>query len=693
MKPVWTLGKEKLFIAGNTSEIKIIGKQKQEAPAKHNTPKKERNVKNEKTSNFGIMNQQIQDPLHLTQYFKTPGTLHGIIENNDINSITQVQDLCVCLRNRISSTTDLASNPFLSNSSRLPSIFSPAKKQEESTDDIEAKMEITFSFTIIGWKDTVTGIGKKYEKKIDENIDTTNVEVEVENENEEKKSARKSFSRNFKTVTKRNSTAKKITRMSITPHKTDFKIKNNDEVNISNITTIEIHGVNVETKMGILLEYKMYSALMPYLISDWLVPGKEIKVSYGLVTEIDKNNDIIRIQRSEHTIVNEKCGDICDDNLYSATEKNDKKLSTTNNAVRNNSKNKDNKRNDKNKENDNVRKDHFNVNNSDNMNDNDDNNEKKNINKKILNYKNTDKYYDDDNVHNTTTMLQRAFRSNTLENERNRYDALCQNKTDFQNIPNDCFESCFRHRINNAYVRVNTARKIPHSGNIDENSSTKIVENSEISGSSGIVGFDVEKVSVEDCTEDPVAVMMTFASDEALHAPEQQQQQQQQQQQYVVQSVIQGGSKDSLTDRGILDDQNTSPESTESNRANRQGTVSLTVSKDNRSEIMLIEYSLLPTELQSDFHSKRNPAYIPTTKWNDRKYDIVFTRTCTSKSGLNVGTVIPPPPAHSREGCPAEDSLYRINRDSVISTTSSRKEKNSDHLENALWKIIWMRQK
>ena len=687
VKPVWTLGKEKLFIAGNTSEIKIIEKQKQDnmITSKNKTPKKERNnVKNEKLANIEIKNPQ-------------------------------VQDLCVCLRNGISNTTDLASNPFLSNSSLLQSIFSPGKKRVESTDEIEAKKEITFSFTIIGWKDTTTGIGKKYEKIIDENIDTINVgvgskgEVEVEVEvNSEKKSARKSFGNNFKTVTKRNSTAKIITRMSITPHKTDLKIKNNEEINISNITTIEIHGVNEDTRMGILLEYKIYSALMPYLISDWLEPGKEIKVCFGLITEIDKNHDMIRILRSEHTIVTVKCSDICHENLNSATEKKNERLSTIKNAVRNDNKNNNNNNknnnnnnnvnnNDHNKENNDVRKDNFNVNNSDNVNDNKDENDKNNINKKRKNNKNTDKNDDDNNVHNATTILQRTFRNNILENERNRYDALCQNKTEFQNVPNDCLESCFRHRINNAYVRIKATRKfssqnLTYAGNVDENSSLKIVENSEISGSLGIE-FDGKEVSVEDCKEDSVAVMMTCASDEVIHTTEQQQQQQQ----HVAQSVAQGHSEDRLTDQNILDDQNTSPETTESIRAYRQETVSLTVSKDNRTEIMQIEYSLLPSELQNDFQSSRNlkdiPENVPTTQWNGRTYDIVFTRTWTSNSELKVGTDLPPPHAHLRECHPSENSLYKIHRDSVTSTTSSKTENTSDYVKNAEWKIIWMRQK
>jgi hypothetical protein len=161
--------------------------------------------------------------------------------------------------------------------------------------------------------------------------------------------------------------------------------------------------------------------------------------------------------------------------------------------------------------------------------------------------------------------------------------------------------------------------------------------------------------------------------------------------------VARDDRKDRLTKESILDDQNTSPETTESNRAYRQEAVSLTVSKDNRTEIMKIEYSMLPSELQNDFHSGRNskniPENVPTTQWNDRTYDIVFTRTWTSNSELKAGADIPSPHTQSRECSSSENSLYKIHRDSVTSTTSCKQEKNSDDVENAEWKIIWMRQK
>ena len=744
VKPVWTLGKEKLFLAGNTSEIKII--EKYDTSSLNKSPKRVKNiVKNEKIANIEIKNQSTHDiykfPHNLKTSESTLGTGMITRDNNNNIIISQMKDPFICLRDGISNTTDLDSNPFIIKTSPS-SIFSPEKKHRQvqtrlEDDDIEVKKEITFLFTIIGWQDTTTGVEKKYEKIIEEKSNTDNVGLEVEVEVDvevevEKKSKRKSFGNNkFKTILKRNSTDKKITRLSCLPQEKNIKVINKKEdINISNISIIEIHGVNEDTKVSILFEYKIYTVLLPYLLNDWLEPGKEIEVYYGLITEIDKSHDFIRILRSEHTIVKEKCNTIynCNEKSSSAITTKNKNYNFNNNTPYNekNSNNDINektsykhKNNDYNNNHDNKenKKENYNrkiessdVNKNCSKNDNNDANNKNNTSTKIAQNENSnsnkDKIENNDNdISDSTIGQQRMFRNNILENDRNRYDALGQNKTEFQNVSNNTMESCLRHRINNAYVLIKTdTKKMNQNLEPTENKcQDSSLERTDDTGTFGTFGYElsIKEVPKENGEEHSIGSMMTCESDEALlESEEQQQQQQQQQQQRDIQSITQVNSKKRLLDSRIPCGNNILPDSTESYRPYRQEIVTLTVSKDNKTEIMEIEHSLLPEELQYDFQQDGKNANNQDNHVNGcHMYDIVFARTWTSSSSMssssedNLKTIIPSSHVHSTVISTSAIDHYKINRES--STSASSEEQNFYKKEccNPKWKIIWMKQK
>ena len=755
VKPVWTLGKEKLFLAGNTSEIKVI--EKHYTSSNIRSPKKEKitvkNLENEKTANIEIKNQSTQDTYQFSRNLKTTESTLGTgmitrdNNNNNNNIISQIKDPFICLRNGISNTTDLDSNPFITKTSSSSSILSPEKKHIQlqnklEDDDIEVKKEITFLFTIVGWQDTTTGIGKKYEKITEEKINIDNVEVEVDVDVEvEKKSKRKSFvNNNFKTILNRSSTDKKITRLScIRQEKYIESIKKKENIiSISNISIIEIHGVNEDTKMSILFEYRIYTVLLPYLLNDWLEPGKEIEVYYGLITEIDKSYDFIRILRSEHTIVKEKCNTIYNEQLSSAISTKNRNYNVNNNNTPYNKKNNKNNINKntsyKNKNNDNNNNHDNKENNRENYNkkiegsdmnenktknDNNDASNKNDTSTKIAQNVNCNKNKienNDNNIPEFTIIQQRMFRNNILENDRNRYDALGQNKTEFQNVSNNTIETCLRHRINNAYVLIKRDtnklnQNLEPAENKCQDSLSKRTDHTgtddaAISGTSGYESI-IKEVPKEDCKEYSMGSMMTCESDEALlHESEEQQQQQQQQQwqqqqQRNIQSVPQLNSKKRLLDSSIPCDHNILLDSTESYRPYRQEFVTLTVSKDNKAEIMEIEHSLLPEELQYDFQEVgKNANNNEDNHVNGyRMYDIVFARTWTPSSSMssssedNVKTNNPSSYVHSTViSTPALDP-YKTNRESLTSASSEEQNFNKKECSIPKCKVIWMKQK
>ena len=665
----------------------------------------------------------------------------GSIEIKNNLMIPGVTNPFVCLRNGYANTTDLDSNPFITRTSSS-SILSLEKKHFQlqtkvEDDDIEVKKEITFFFTIIGWQDTTTGVGKKYEKIVEENITIDNVglevevdvEIEVEVEVEvEKKSKRKSFgNNNFNTILKRNSTDKKVTRLSCLPQEKNTKLlKNEENINISNISIIEIHCVNEETKMSILFEYKIYTVLLPYLLNDWLEPGKEIEVYYGLITEIDKSHDFVRILRSEHTIVKEKCNTIHNyyEQLSSEIRTNDKSCNVNNNALHNkknrnndiikmkikNSYNNyinDNKENKKENYNKKIESSDMSKNYS--KNDNSNANDKNDTFTKTVQHRNSNKdkiENNDKNISDSTLILQRMFRNNILENDRNRYDALVQNKTEFQNVPSNTIESCFRHRINNAYVLIKTDtnklnQNLAPSENMYGVSSLKRTDDTETNdtGISGMSGseLNIKEVSQENCKENSMGEMMTCESNGVVQESDEQQQQQQQQEQHKIQSLPQVNGKKRILDRSMPCDNNIIPDSTESYRPYREEFVTLTVSKGNKTEIMEIEYSLLPNELQHDFQQVGKINRNEDNHVNDcRMYDIVFARTWTSSSSMSSSSeynIKRSNDSTNMQSKAVTTSAIDYSKTIRESLTSSEIQNFDKKGSSPNWKMIWMKQK
>jgi hypothetical protein len=208
--------------------------------------------------------------------------------------------------------------PFCSSSA---STFSPsfrssrssvlAKNQSDIDSEIVAKMEISFSCTIISWIDGTTGEEKSFELEEENEKQRQRVsDIKLDLEKQESRTSkprvsfdgrRSSFSTSTSVSRPNASATNKRSKSSLTGGAERREVKD-----FSSVSCLSIHCVNEESRMGIILEYKVHTVLLPHLIATWLAPGREIEIFCCLVSEVDVSKDLMRVSRSDHTIVKVK---------------------------------------------------------------------------------------------------------------------------------------------------------------------------------------------------------------------------------------------------------------------------------------------------------------------------------------------------------------------------------------------------
>ena len=224
-------------------------------------------------------------------------------------------------------------------------------------DELHGKEEASILCTIIGWKDDVSGL---HSRICDSLRDTDTVSETCVMDH---------------TKSRRSSKSRPKGRISL------------DKFDISSISNLEIHCLNERSGMGVILDYRVHTVLLSSLRNTWLVPGKRIQIVLALLSQIDVINDLIRLTRSDHTVVSS-----LDDVDGEMTEVREKERGC-----------------------------------------------------RQL-YKWSHGRCDD--VFVEVNNASRCERESALETERRRYEALCLNKVHYGSPFNLSFEGCARHRVN-----------------------------------------------------------------------------------------------------------------------------------------------------------------------------------------------------------------------------------------------------
>jgi hypothetical protein len=413
------------------------------------------------------------------------------------------------LRKRVNYDTD--PYPFSSSSA---STFSPsfrsskssvlAKNQSDIDSEITAKMEISFSCTIISWLDGTTGEEKSFELEEENEKQRLRVsDIKLELEKQESRTSksrvsydgrRSSFSTSTSVSRPNASATNKSSKSSMTGRAERREIKD-----FSSVSCLTIHCVNEESRMGIILDYKVHTVLLPHLIATWLAPGREIEIFSCLVSEVDVSKDLMRVSRSDHTIVRVKGeGDGkregSGERVRGVDERKMKRsvsvlvghghghgsvsrLSATRpySSTR--------------------RRSSLGVSVGVTSSDGNGLSGKRDL-SSLLNGGDTVQndvcIGRDDNVYGEhenklkceLSAVTTARRNNIIENEKNRYRALCQNEMEFRDVSTHLKESCARYRINNVNVRIIAGQE--HEQSVEGPSLDPLINRSEVDKESKI---------------------------------------------------------------------------------------------------------------------------------------------------------------------------------------------------------------
>ena len=298
------------------------------------------------------------------------------------------------LRACINSLSDAAPVPFISLSKASSTFFSPndPKKHPECDlpKELHNKEEVSLRCTIISWKDIVSGLNGSIIDKLGE----------AENVKGAESSCRVSSRRGSKTLGPKDRILSSTKRNAA------------NTIDISSISSLEIHCLNERSGMGVLLDYRVHTVLLSSLQNTWMVPGNKIQITFGLLSQIDVVNDLVRLSRSDHTGIL-SLGDVCAGCGNFVGDKGDERE---------------------------RERGYWQL------------------------YKGTLCGCGSPSVQVSTTSHGDRKKENdgrlsrALEGERRRYEALCSNKVYFDTPFNASFaECCARHRVNSVAVFINSA--------------------------------------------------------------------------------------------------------------------------------------------------------------------------------------------------------------------------------------------
>ena len=291
--------------------------------------------------------------------------------------------------------------------------------------ELHGKEEASLLCTIIGWKDDVSGL---HSAICDRPRDTEIVsEAGVMDRTDIRRSG--NFSR--------------------PKGRTSLSMKENvlDKFNISSISNVEIHCLNERSGMGVILDYRVHTVLLSSLRNTWLVPGKRIQIILAVLSQIDVGNDLIRLTRSDHTVVSsldDMYGELTGERRREENEKEREKERGCRQL-----------------------------------------------------YKWSLGRCDSASVEVNNT--SHCERESALESERRRYEALCLNKVHYESPLNLSYEGCARHRVNCVTVALHTV--MPAAAKHDaSNTSTHgrdsqplcFTDDSQLQSFSGIIGKNYE---------------------------------------------------------------------------------------------------------------------------------------------------------------------------------------------------------
>ena len=378
VKPVWSCGDIKQLVASNGSEIKMLDGQKK-CPVI--------------TSTSAVA--EIKKSVRKTRY---PATDRMVARKETENLFSAPTNLRECINN----FTDPTPYPFAatSTSSMFP-IFNHQSRvvplsRDEICGELRCKEEASFVCRVVGWRDCTTGV----QHTILEHQRDLVLEQKAVKED--------------KLKDRRNSKLLNVQKRTSLQQSTKT-----EKVDIACISNLEIHCVNEESNMGLILDYRVPSLLLPHLQATWMVPGSLIMVTLGLISQIDVVNDLLRMSRSDHTIVSplddssEQAGDPVKETEIVNVDLQSKLIS------------------------------------------------ERRVGKKTLTSKERRVSISDSKRKSGASLyMQDAIidgsRFVVLENERRRYEALCSNKASFYTVGGNGSgsESCARYRINNAAVTV-----------------------------------------------------------------------------------------------------------------------------------------------------------------------------------------------------------------------------------------------
>jgi hypothetical protein len=218
-----------------------------------------------------------------------------------------------CSYSSSSSSSSTFSTPLRSGKSSAV-----ARNQSDSDSEIKAKMEISLSCTIIGWMDGTTGEEKSFELEEENEKEKQRIsDIKLELERQESRTSkskkcppRVSSDRRRSSFSTSSSTSIPGPNASATNKSTKSSMtggaERREKEDFSSVSSLTIHLVNEESRMGIILDYKVHTVLLPHLMATWLMPGREIEIFSCLVSDVDASKDLIRVSRSDHTIVKGK---------------------------------------------------------------------------------------------------------------------------------------------------------------------------------------------------------------------------------------------------------------------------------------------------------------------------------------------------------------------------------------------------
>ena len=280
------------------------------------------------------------------------------------------------LRACINSLPDATPIPFpshtktpLKNSCTDFSIKHVKREGNFNMDELHGKEEASILCTIIGWKDDVSGL---HSRICDRLRDTETVSETCVMDH---------------TKSRRSKKSRPNGRISLS-------VKENvlDKFDISSISNLEIHCLNERSGMGVILDYRVHTVLLSSLRNTWLVPGKRIQIVLALLSQIDVINDLIRLTRSDHTVVSSL--DDVDGEMMEERWREER--------------------------------------------------EKERGCRQLYKWS----HGRCDGVSVEVNNASRCERESALETERRRYEALCLNKVHYESPFNLSFEGCARHRVN-----------------------------------------------------------------------------------------------------------------------------------------------------------------------------------------------------------------------------------------------------